>query len=257
MIDSDVDAKKIIVERINEIDKKTLESDILSSVLLLMDDYSFVDNQTYPRPSHPNISKRKDSYFTLVAIVLSLRTTLENEQKAVQQFMDKYHSIDDVINSNVIEIAEIIKCAGMPLKKAQVILDLSKIIKDKYNGNVRNIIEDNIDDTREKLLQLPGIGEKSADCMLELAFDLPSIVIDINMFRVISRMYIKNYNLNFNNEKDVLIVKNFLESNLKNDYRIYQIVHTIFLLHGKYICKSKPMCSKCNLNTKCNWYLNN
>jgi len=254
MINSDLDAKKIIMERKNEVDNKELENKILSTLLLLMDDYSFVDNQTYPRPSHPNINKRKEAYFTLVAIIISLRTTLENEQEAVTKFMNKYRDIDDVINSNIDEISETITCAGMPFKKAKTIMELSKIIKEKYSGDIRNIIESSIEETRNNLLLLPGLGDKSADCMLELAFDLPSIVIDINMFRVISRLYFSDQDMNFNNKNDVLKIKNFLESNLKKDYRIYQIVHTIFLLHGKYICKSKPMCSKCKLYTKCNWY---
>ena len=106
-------------------------------------------------------------------------------------------------------------------------------------------------------MQLPGIGEKSADCMLELAFNLPSIVIDTNVFRVINRMYFNSSNMNFESKKDISKIKNFLENNIVKDYRIYQIIHTIILLHGKYICKSKPYCSKCIICDQCQYYLNN
>lgn len=256
IISNDNDALSIIKDRLNA-EISTIERNILSSVFLLMSDYSFVDNQTYPRPSHPDVKKRKDSYFTLIAIIISLRTTLENEQKAVSQFMNKYNDIDDVINSNVNEIMQIITCAGMPAKKAKTIIELSQIIKEKYSGDITNIIDNSIEMTRNKLLELPGIGDKSADCMLELAFDLPSIVIDINMFRVVSRLYMENSNMNFNNKKDILKVKHFLEDNIYADYKIYQIVHTILLLHGKFICKSKPMCDKCKLKKRCNYYNNN
>ncbi len=253
MINNDRDAIKIIKNRVEKLDYETIEYSILFTILSLMENYSFIDNQTYPRPSHPNINKRKDSYFTLIAIILSLRTTLENEQNAVKQFMERYNGIDDVLNSNVDEIAQIIKCAGMPVKKANTIFELSKIIKEQYFGNIKNIIEKDIESTRKKLLLLPGVGEKSADCMLELAFDLPSIVIDINMFRVVSRLYFDDQNMSFNNNKDILRIKNFLENNLISDYQIYQIVHTIFLLHGKYICKSKPLCTKCKLSHNCKY----
>ena len=90
--------------------------------------------------------------------------------------------------------------------------------------------------------------------MLELAFDLPSIVVDTNVFRVISRIYFSEKILSFNNKKDILIIKNFLENNLEKDYKLYQIVHTMILLHGKYLCKSIPKCINCNFRNKCNFY---
>ena len=256
MINSDDIAYSIIFERLQQEKISEIEKDILSSVTLLMSDYSFVDNQTYPRPNHPNIEKRKDAYFTLIAIILSLRTTLENEQKAVDMFMRKYHSIDDVVKSNNEELENIISCAGMPSKKASTILKISNYIKDNYAGNINNINNGNILEVREKLLQLPGVGEKSADCMLELAFNLPSIVIDINVFRVITRIYFEEFDTHFENKKDILKVKKFIEENIIKDYKIYQIVHTIILLHGKYVCKSKPLCLNCKLNNKCKYYLN-
>ena len=256
MISSDLDALKIILYRLNQIDINQIEYEILSNIKELMIDYSFVDNQTYPRPSHPNILKRKDAYFTLIAILLSLRTTLENEVKAVDKFIEKYKSIDDVINCNKNELIQTISCAGMPTKKAKTILDISNCIFEKYNGNINNINVGSIDEIREKLMQLPGIGEKSADCMLELAFNLPSIVIDTNVFRVISRFYYDE-DMNFNKKDDILKIKKFLEDNVIKDYKIYQIIHTIILLHGKNTCKSKPNCDICKINSNCKYFENN
>ncbi len=256
MINNDIDALEIIIYRLNQNDINRIEHEILSNIKELMIDYSFVDNQTYPRPSHPNILKRKDAYFTLIAILLSLRTTLENEIKAVNNFIEKYKSIDDVINCNKNELIQTINCAGMPIKKAKAILDVSNYILKEYNGDINNINVGSIDEIRDKLMQLPGIGEKSADCMLELAFNLPSIVIDINVFRVISRFYYDE-DMNFNKKTDVLKIKKFLEDNIIKDYKIYQIVHTIMLLHGKNICKSKPSCDICKINSNCKYFKNN
>lgn len=119
MILSDKDAYNLIFTRILEKNTSLTEKTILSDVILLMEDYSFVNNQTYPRPLHPNLAKRKDAYFTLIAIIISLRTTLENEQKAVGLFLNKFDSINDVVNSSVEEIKNIISCAGMPIKKSK------------------------------------------------------------------------------------------------------------------------------------------
>lgn len=256
MIDSDIVAYDIVIKRLNSKSILPTERSILTSVIMLMNDYSFTENQTYPRPSHPNPLKRKDAYFTLIAIILSLRTTLENEQKAVNLFLEKFISINAVANSNIQEIKNVISCAGMPQKKSQTILDITNFIINNYCGDINNINKGDIVEIRNKLLNLPGIGEKSADCMLELAFDLPSIVVDTNVFRVIARLFFEEKNMNFEKKQDILKVKTFLEKNIINDYRIFQIVHTIFLLHGKYVCKSKPYCEKCKLNVQCRYYNN-
>lgn len=256
MITSDADAYNIILMQISSNNISSKEKEILSLIALLMKDYSFVENQTYPRPFHPNPSQRKDAYFTLIAIILSLRTTLENEKRAVNAFLTRFKSIDEVAISNIEDIKNVILCAGMPQKKAKTILEITNYIISNYSGDINNVNVGSIVDIREKLLNFPGIGEKSADCMLELAFNLPSIVVDTNVFRVISRIYFSNENMNFSKKDDILKVKNFLEENISNNYRIFQIVHTILLLHGKHICRAKPYCDKCKISNTCNYCRN-
>ena len=257
MITSDEEAYNIILNRIKCKNITDVEKNILCLAILLMEDYSFVKNQTYPRPLHPDSTKRKDAYFTLIAIILSLRTTLENEQKAVNLFLKKYNSIYDVANTDVTTLKDIISCAGMPQKKSQAILNITNYIIENYSGDINNINDGNISEIKDKLMKFPGVGEKSADCMLELAFNLPSIVVDINVFRVTSRLFYLGENLSFSNKNDVQFVKKFLEKNIVHDYKMFQILHTIFLLHGKYICKSKPQCKSCKLKGQCLYYKNN
>lgn len=253
---NDVEAFNIIANRLTEKNISSIEKTILSFVILIMKDFSFTNNQTYPRPSHPDPTKRKDAYFTLIAIILSLRTTLENEQKAVNLFLNKFSSLEDVANSNVDEIKNIISCAGMPTKKAQTILDVTNYIINNYSGDINKINNGNVLEMRNKLMDFPGIGEKSADCMLELGFDLPSIVVDTNVFRVVTRLFFKEENMSFGNNQDVLKVKMFLEKNIINDYRVFQIIHTMLLLQGKHICRSSPHCEDCKLSNRCNYYAN-
>jgi len=257
MINTDKDAILIIENRIFNKNISINEKQILDLVLILLNNYSFTKNQTYPRPSHPNSEKRKDAYFTLVAILLSLRTTLENEVRAVENFCDHYSNIYDVINSNFDELVKVIKCAGMPNKKAKTIINVSKYIVDNFNGDINLINNGNIEYTRNELFKLPGLGEKCVDCMLELAFNLPSIVVDTNVFRVISRIYFPGENMSFNNKSNILKIKNYIEFNVIKDFKIYQIIHTIFLLHGKYVCKSKPNCKNCIIKEKCGFFQKN
>ena len=149
----------------------------------------------------------------MIAIILSLRTTLENETKAVEAFMDKYKSINEVINADEKEMANIIKVAGMPQKKAHTIIKLSEYIQKHYNGNVCNIKKKTVEETREELLKMPGIGEKSADCMIELGFDMPSMVVDINVFRTASRIFGEEWaeSPDFSNKYQIKTVKNIIK----------------------------------------------
>lgn len=256
MIENDEQAKKAIIENIEMYNKSEDAKKLLSIILKLCDKYSFVENQTYPRPSHPLEEKRKDPYYTLIAIILSLRTTLENETRAVKAFIDKYKSIDEVLSADENEMIEIIKVAGMPQKKAQTIIRLSEYIQKYYNGNIWNIKKETVDRTREELLNMPGVGEKSADCMLELGFDMPSMVVDINVFRTASRIFGEEWaeNPDFSNKEQIKAVKHRLENSLPRDYLTYQIAHTMILLQGKYICKSKCKCENCFITDCCNFY---
>lgn len=257
MILTDEDVK-VKLEKILKLEKSSeKEKEIIKNCLILLNQYSYINNQTYPRPSHPIEEKRTDAYFTLVAILLSLRTTLENEIKATYNFMEHFKTIDEVLNTDIKIIAEIIKCAGMPLKKAKTIIDASEYIKKVYSSDINNILVNDMNTTRENLLKIPGVGNKSADCMLELAFNMPSIVIDVNVFRVISRYYFYDKKLEFSNEKDIFFIKEFLEEILTTDYELYQIVHTLILLNGKYNCKSKPKCEECKVNKNCSHFNNN
>lgn len=256
MIEDDEQAKNAIIENIEMYNKSEDAKKLLTIILRLCEKYSFVENQTYPRPSHPIEEKRKDPYYTLIAIILSLRTTLENEKKAVIAFMDKYKSISEVLNADENEMIEVIKVAGMPQKKAQTIIKLSEYIQKYYNGNIWNAKKESVSKTREELLKMPGVGDKSADCMLELGFDMPSMVVDINVFRVASRIFREKWaeNPDFMNKEQIKTVKDRLENSLPRDYLTYQIAHTMILLQGKHICKSKCKCENCFITHCCNFY---
>lgn len=234
------------------------ESKILDLARKLLDTYSYSEFQTYPRPSHPEVSKQKDIYFTMVAILISLRTTLEHEQAAVDAFLSRFASPQDVMESTPEEIAELIRVAGMPDKKANAILNATKYVLEVLNNDWEQFREMPLDQAREEIMKIPGVGQKSADCLLELGLDLPTIVIDVNMLRVVSRLFGLEWakNPDLASTSQLAEAKKIIEDNLQKDGFLYQIVHTMFLLHGKNICKSVPKCDKCQLREYCLYYKN-
>lgn len=234
---------------------KVQTNKILTITELLLDCYSFSTAQTYPRPNHPIPEKRKDVYFTMVAILLSLRTTLENEQKATKNFLKFYQTPQDVLNSTIEKLAEVIHTAGMPKKKAVNIIHATKYVVEKLKCDFEQFRCMPIADARNELKKIPGIGEKSADCILELGLDLPTIVIDINMLRVVSRVFNLPFvnELNQSNKQQLESAKKVIEENLPRDGFLYKIVHTMLLLHGKNTCKSKPLCEQCMIEKHCDY----
>ncbi|HSQ97981.1 MAG TPA: hypothetical protein VLL98_04660, partial [Rickettsiales bacterium] len=188
-------------------------------------------------------------------ILISLRTTLENEQKATIAFMERFKNIDDVLSSNIEEISQNIKCAGMPQNKAKSILEASKFIKSNFDNNWDFIKKMDLAKAREYILKISGVGEKSADCILELGLDLPSMVIDVNMLRIVSRIFNMEWaeNPDLSNKKQLTKCKELLENNLSKDGFLFQIIHTLLLVHGKYICKSMPKCNECKIKKYCSF----
>lgn len=255
MITTDDDIKNYLSEKSKNEEVGEYSEKLLKIVNILINDYSFVENQTYPRPSHPNEEKRTNSFNTLIAIIISLRTTLENEVKTTNEFFRKYKGVDDIIMADSQEMENIIKSAGMPKQKTKTIKAIAKIVKEKFDGNLDNAKMETVEKTREELLKLPGIGPKSADCLIELGFDMPSIPVDVNVFRVVSRITKQEWSLNpdFQNEKQVKAIKELLDNNFEKDFLLCQIAHTLLLLHGKYICKNKVQCKKCVISNDCDY----
>jgi endonuclease III len=192
-----------------------IERQIIEYCLKLINIYSFSKNQTYPRPGHPLKSKQKDVYFTMVAILLSLRTTLENEQKATQFFLEHFINIDKVLETDVNTLASIIKCAGMPNKKAETIIKASKFVKEKWQNNWDIFKNMDISKARQILKQIPGFGEKATDCLLVLGLEKTSMAIDVNVLRTTSRLFNFKWanNPDLSNKEQLKYTKDFLEKN--------------------------------------------
>lgn len=216
---------------------------ILNAALLCSQAHSFTDTRTYPRPDHPDPFKRRDPVYTLIAIITSLRTTLENEQLAVKRVLSELDSKEKVVAASIGEIERLIRPAGMARAKAKVIHNAISYLKYNYDLQWDFFQKSPLNEARNELLKLNGFGPKAVDCLLTIGLGRPSIAIDINVFRSISRILDMPWaeSPNYNNKKQVLFVKNRLDAIIGNDAMLAQILHTLFLLHGKSVCKR--MCS--------------
>ena len=111
---------------------------------------------------------------------------------------------------------------------------------EKYNGEVPS--------DKEKLKNLAGVGEKTANVVLSMAFNIPAIAVDTHVFRVSNRLGLAS-------SKDVTNTQKDLEKNIPVDKWIK--FHYCLVLHGRYVCKSqRPNCSECQLKEYCKYYNN-
>ena len=132
-----------------------------------------------PQDSPSNLLKnsfKRTPYTILMATLLSLRTKDENTAKVCSQLFNTITTPQELLAIPIDELEETVKPTGMYRKKASVIREVSQILIEKFNSTVPN--------TKEELLSMKGIGEKTANIVLNNAFNIPIIAVDTHVHRI-------------------------------------------------------------------------
>ena len=185
---------------------------------------------------NPKTSLKYRNQFTLLtSVVLSAQCTDTNVNNVTNDIYKKYYTPKHFVNLGIKKIKRMIKSIGLFNMKAKNLYNLSKILVSKHQSKVPNNFED--------LMNLPGVGRKTANVVLNAAFNKPTIGVDTHVFRVSNRVGLtvgKNPNQVEEQLLKVLPI-NYLKK-----------AHHLILLHGRYICKSRnPLCTKCIINKIC------
>lgn len=178
------------------------------------------------------------NYELLVAVILSAQCTDKRVNKVTSELFKNYNTPFKMIKLSQEELEQKIRPCGFFHNKAKHILECSKDIINKYNGEIPK--------TKKELKELSGVGEKTANVVLATAYNIPAIAVDTHVFRVSNRLGLAN-------AKDVLKTQKDLEKNIPKDKWIK--FHYALVLHGRYVCKSqKPNCENCKLKDSCKFY---
>ena len=185
---------------------------------------------------NPKTSLKYRNQFTLLtSVVLSAQCTDVNVNNVTKSIYKKYYTPKHFVDLGVNKIRSLIKSIGLFNNKAKNLYYLSKILLEKHQSKVPNKFEE--------LILLPGVGRKTANVVLNAAFDKPTIAVDTHVFRVGNRTGLSN-------GKNPEQVENQLLKILPQ--RRIKKAHHLILLHGRYICKSRnPLCKKCAINKIC------
>lgn len=187
------------------------------------------------------MEEKNDPFKILIGTILSARSRDENTSKVVHKLFLKYKDAKELADADIDELKSIIHSIGFYNTKALRIKQVAQIIAEKYDGMVPNRIND--------LLELPGVGRKTANCVLVYAFNEPAIPVDIHVHRISNRIGL----VNTKNPKDT-------EAELSKivDRKHWLVLNNTFVMYGQNICLPiKPRCKICGLTNICKYYMSN
>jgi len=194
--------------------------------------FSLLQKQ-FPNPK--TSLKYRNKFTLLIAVLLSAQCTDKNVNNVTKNIFKQYYKPNDYVKLGIKKITKLIKSIGLYNNKAKNIFNLSRQILQKYNGRIPNTFED--------LYELPGVGRKTANVVLNEAFQRPTIAVDTHIFRVANRIQLAPGKNPDEVERKLLkiIPKKYIRK-----------AHHQLLLHGRYTCKArKPVCFECTINKFC------
>lgn len=177
----------------------------------------------------------------LIGTILSARTRDENTSAVAKKLFSKYKTARSLARAKISDVEKIIKSTGFYHVKARRIIEVASIIDLQYHGKV----PDNLDE----LLKLPGVGRKTANCVLVYAFEKPAIPVDTHVHRISNRLGLVETKTP--EETEFALMK-------KIPKKYWLQINDTFVMYGQNICKPiSPMCNVCQIKKECNYYKTN
>lgn len=187
----------------------------------------------------------RDTFKVLVATILSQNTTERNTFKALERLEKIGIKPERLATLTKDELEKIIAPAGLQSQKAEAILQVAKLVRDKYGGDLSRLLKEDEQRIREELHSVRGIGEKTIDVLLA-NHGFPVIPIDTHVRRVAQR-------LGLTDSTKYEDIRGDLHRVFRPEVRLQ--AHLLLIKLGREICKArKPACEKCPLKSVCKYY---
>jgi len=181
--------------------------------------------------------QHKDAFTLLVAVVLSAQATDAGVNKATPALFKAAGTPQKMLKLGEAKVRDLIKTIGLYRTKAKNVIALSQQLISEFGGEVP--------DNHEALESLSGVGRKTANVVMNIAFGKPAIAVDTHIFRVSNRTGLAP-------GKNVLEVELGLLARVPERFKLH--AHHWLILHGRYTCKARlPDCPRCLISDLCNW----
>lgn len=214
----------------------------ISKVFALMQNTLRDNNLVRPTAlKNLQIQEDGDPFKILIGTILSARTRDEVTTAVIKVLFSRFKNPVELSRANLSDIKKLIQKIGFYNVKASRLKEVSQLIIKKYNGEVPSNLND--------LLTLPGVGRKTANCVLVYGFKKAAIPVDIHVHRISNRIGIVN-------TKNPEETENVLQKSIDKKYWIR--VNETFVTFGQNICLPiKPKCNVCQLTKMCKYYSKN
>lgn len=179
---------------------------------------------TYDNPFH-----------LLVAVILSAQCTDKRVNQVTKELFKVYDTPEDFANADIDTLQKLIFSCGFYRNKSANIIAAARDIVTRFHGEVPSSFDD--------LLSLKGVGRKTANVVMAVAFGGNNIAVDTHVFRVSHRLGLSDGKTPYDVERDLMAAF---------DPEVYSRLHHILIFHGRYCCKSqRPQCSQCSVAELC------
>jgi endonuclease III len=198
-------------------------------------------NIVYPRWFNSN----KDPFRILIKTIISQNTADRNTDRAFETLSKQFKITPEALaKAEIRQIEEAIKVAGLYKSKSRSIKQVSNILLEKHSGDMQKILKLPLNEARETLKQLPGVGPKTADVVLLFSENKPTIPVDTHVNRVAKRLGFAPTKANYE----------AVRSNLQAIFNPsdFLALHLLLIEHGRKTCKAiKPRCKECSISSYC------
>lgn len=202
----------------------------------------FIDYFEKTMPVAESELKFLNPYQLVVAVILSAQCTDKRVNMTTPAFFERFPDAKSLSEATQDEVYQLIKSISYPNNKAKNLIGMAKGLMAEFDG----VVPDNIDD----LQKLPGVGRKTANVVVAVAFDKPAMPVDTHVFRVSARIGLsKNAKTPFDTEMQ--LVEHIPQ-------KVLSKAHHWLILHGRYVCLArKPKCAECGIQEICDFYQKN
>ena len=191
---------------------------------------------------------RQSPIAVLIQTILSQNTSDRNSGRAFEQLLASFGSWEDMANASVGEISHSIKAGGLGEVKARYIKQALEEIRRRLDGFELDFLRKlPVDEARDWLRQLPGVGMKTASCVLLFSLGMPALPVDTHVLRVAKRLGLVDSKTSAEKAHKLL-------EGLVPPHDVYQF-HVLLIEHGRKTCKAqRPRCKECVLRGLCPSY---
>ena len=188
----------------------------------------------------PRRYEERDPFRVLISTVLSQRTRDENTDKASKLLFEVFPDVYSLSRAEAHELHDLIRSSGMYRQKAERIVQIARILVQKYGGRVP--------DNLEELVKLPGVGRKTANIVLAVSYHKPALAVDTHVHRISNRIGLVKTKSPLQTEKQLTKI---VPENL------WAQINGPMVEFGRTVClPRKPRCKICPLAGECGYYKN-